>query len=163
MMTGNLKLVTKLTQKCSLLERETTVHRQLVHQAKADLQSERQARARESIFVHRCAFAERELASTRAQARRFQEECDHLKVQLERKDKEIQTLTLGLGSTEQLVRVGEDEVRRKDECLLDLEKVVEKLSSDLSTARQEATSWEIEHRYLQRELLQLQGLYANNS
>jgi hypothetical protein len=162
MMTGNQKLVTKLTQKCSLLERETTVHQQLTHQAKSDLQAEQQARAREAIFVHRCAFAERELASSRAQARRFQKECDRLKGELERKDKEITTLTLGLSSTEQLVRVGEDEVRRKDECLLDLEKVVEKLSSNLSQARQEATSWEIEHKYLQRELLQLQGLYAKS-
>eukprot|EP00943_MAST-04B_sp_MAST-4B-sp1_P003210 g3210.t1 len=71
-----------------------------------------------------------------------------------RKDHEIQVLNVGVKSTEQLVRVSEDDAQRKDACLLDLEKVVEKLASDLSVARRESLEWEIEHKRVEHELLQ---------
>ena len=160
MAAGSRKMVTKLTQKNALLEREGVVLRHLAHQRKADLQLEQQARAREAIFIHRCAFAERELASAQAQAKHYQESFDRVSKEAVRKDREIEVLNVGVESTEQLVRIGEDDARRKDECLLDLEKVVEKLASDLSIARKESTEWEIEHRYVHQELLRVQAALA---
>ena len=51
-------------------------------------------------------------------------------------------------------------MRREKICLLDLEKVVEKLASDLSVARRESLEWEIEHKRVEHELLQVQAVLA---
>ena len=160
MSTGNRRLVTKLSQKNALLEREAAVLRHLAHQRQVNMLNERQARAKESIYIHKCAYAERELASVKAQAKHFQDEVKRLKGMMLRKDHEIQVLNVGVKSTEQLVRVSEDEAQRKDSCLLDLEKVVEKLASDLSIARRESLEWEIEHKRVEHELLQVQAVLA---
>ena len=160
MATGNRHLVTKLTQKNSLLEREAQVLRHLAHQRQVDMLNERQARAKESIYIHKCSYAERELVSVKAQAKNLEDEVKRLKAMLLRKDHEIQVLNVGVKSTEQLIRVSEDDAQRKDSCLLDLEKVVEKLASDLSVARRESLEWEIEHKRVEHELLQVQAVLA---
>ena len=160
MATGSRHLVTKLTQKNSLLEREAQVLRHLAHQRQVDMLNERQARAKESIYIHKCSYAERELVSVKAQAKKLDDEVKRMKAMLLRKDHEIQVLNVGVKSTEQLIRVSEDDAQRKDSCLLDLEKVVEKLASDLSVARREALEWEIEHKRVEHELLKVQAVLA---
>ena len=53
MSTGNRRLVTKLSQKNALLEREAAVLRHLAHQRQVNMLNERQARAKESIYIHK--------------------------------------------------------------------------------------------------------------
>ncbi len=149
---GNAKINGKLKSEMAVITRDAYVSKGKARERLAQVMQEKARRGRESVHFFKHALARQKVASLKAARGRTEEENMELKTRVDRRNAEIRSQAVALVAMGGVSAYDETLLRRKDNAIVDLQAVVERLHDELMEERQRSELLRVQRNETQGEL-----------